>query len=131
MVQTIQANMNMFAHLALHHLMNNLELPHTQGQPPASDDSISKLSIIHELTEKRRLKHRICSICQDDFKSAAAAHPAHQHPRDTLNNHNLDDTTEAGQDDTIIRMVKRKKRIDYLLTSNFHSRAIIFFIAIA
>jgi hypothetical protein len=110
MMQTVQATMNMFAEVAFRAMMEGIrDLPHTQGQPPASEDSISKLPIIHELTEKRRLKHRICSICQDDFKCTTAIASAHQVPRDTPVNQLVDDSTptEPVQEDAIIRMVYR------------------------
>ncbi|KAH6559998.1 hypothetical protein BASA50_006621 [Batrachochytrium salamandrivorans] len=41
--------------------------PHLQGQPPASDASILALPILNSLSEKRRLKHKLCAICQEDF----------------------------------------------------------------
>ncbi|OAJ42776.1 hypothetical protein BDEG_26189 [Batrachochytrium dendrobatidis JEL423] len=35
--------------------------PHLQGQPPAAESSILALPILHSLSEKRRLKHKLCA----------------------------------------------------------------------
>jgi hypothetical protein len=43
--------------------------PHLQGQPPASKKAIGELVTIPILTEKRRLKHKLCAICQEEFLS--------------------------------------------------------------
>jgi hypothetical protein len=40
---------------------------HMQGQPRASDASIDSLQILTSLSEKRRLKHIKCAICQEEF----------------------------------------------------------------
>ncbi|TPX67340.1 hypothetical protein SpCBS45565_g03879 [Spizellomyces sp. 'palustris'] len=44
----------------------NSNPPHLQGQPPASDIAISGLPVIY-LSERRREKHKLCAICQEDF----------------------------------------------------------------
>jgi hypothetical protein len=38
-----------------------------QGQPRASEASISALEILGSISEKRWAKHRKCAICQEDF----------------------------------------------------------------
>jgi hypothetical protein len=52
------------------------ETPHLQGQPPASEKAMKDLQVIPILSEKRRLKHRLCAICQEDFlsKECISAH---------------------------------------------------------
>ena len=45
---------------------------HFQGQPSAADSALASLQILSSLSEKRRLKHRICAICQEDFPLADA-----------------------------------------------------------
>ena len=41
--------------------------PSFQGQPRASQDCLSNLESLSNLSEKRRLKHSKCLICQEDF----------------------------------------------------------------
>ena len=38
-----------------------------QGQPPASKQAIDALEGISKISEKRRLKHKACPICLEDF----------------------------------------------------------------
>ena len=44
---------------------------HLQGQPRASEASMAALPILSSLSEKRRSKHRLCAICQEDFPPLA------------------------------------------------------------
>ncbi|KAK5665840.1 hypothetical protein QVD99_007466 [Batrachochytrium dendrobatidis] len=49
--------------------------PHLQGQPPAAESSILALPILHSLSEKRRLKHKLCAVCQEDFPRSSTTPP--------------------------------------------------------
>lgn len=75
----IQQNASLFAAIAIRQFLMDggfPENPHLQGQPPASKTAVEALQTVDTLSEKRRLKHRICSICQDDFKPCSLVPPA-------------------------------------------------------
>ena len=46
---------------------SGLEDVSLQGQPRASEASISALEILSTISEKRWSKHKCCAICQEDF----------------------------------------------------------------
>ncbi|KAJ3038670.1 hypothetical protein HDV00_000418 [Rhizophlyctis rosea] len=47
---------------------------HTQGQPPASEAAIANLPVI-TLADRRRRKHKLCTICQDEFNEVGDTVP--------------------------------------------------------
>lgn len=106
-IMHLQENAPMFAAIALRQFLRDMEgvMPHLQGQPPAAQESINQLPILHCLTEKRRLKHRICSICQDDFKPPPISTTSDPTLRqdDTSTNSTADNDDQYNPDD-IIRM---------------------------
>ena len=116
-IEQLQQNASIFAAIAIRQLFMDGTFPnmeHLQGQPTASKMAVDSLPILHSLTEKRRLKHSICSICQEDFQystntsSASTSSPTipnHQLQPQNMHTNLSDDTkVESLKQETFIRM---------------------------
>jgi hypothetical protein len=79
--------------------------PHLQGQPPASEKAKEELQVIPILSEKRRLKHKLCAICREEFPSKECVE-AHQERKRLaeLNDTPLSKEDEELNTENIVRM---------------------------
>ena len=68
--------------------------------PPASKDAINELEKLVCLSDKRRLKHKLCSICQEDFPTQKLLDDYHHRKLNKLEIEERDEIIF----DTIIRM---------------------------
>jgi hypothetical protein len=98
----INQNAHVIASMAIHNWFMQ-QTGHLQGQPPASQQALDQLEVFQSISEKRRVKHKLCAICLDDFHAHSDESPATQQQSVKSNTRN-EDNQETGSQQDIVRM---------------------------